>query len=189
MTRYLVVPGRGVPLPDHWSRRWVSSDPKYRWAPEPPGPPFVVTERVAALHAAISADSEPVILVAHSAGCLTVAVWASQHVGPVRAALLVTPPYLDPDWTAEPDETVDVFIGHVPREPLPFRSILVASRNDPHATFAQFEAYARDWGSELFDAGAVGHLDSKTGFGPWPDGQRLVRSLTVPPSHDGSAGT
>ncbi|MFF5217940.1 RBBP9/YdeN family alpha/beta hydrolase [Micromonospora sp. NPDC000442] len=68
----------------------------------------------------------------------------------------------------------------MPREPLPFRSILVASRNDPHATYEQFEAYARDWGSELFDAGTVGHLDSKTRFGAWPDGQRLVRSLTQP---------
>ncbi|MFK3984249.1 hypothetical protein ACI2K4_28240 [Micromonospora sp. NPDC050397] len=37
----------------------------------------------------------------------------------------------------------------------------------------------------MFDAGAVGHLDSKTGFGVWPDGQRLVRSLTQPvqPQH------
>ncbi|MEK8105611.1 alpha/beta hydrolase [Micromonospora sp. M12] len=69
-------------------------------------------------------------------------------------------------------------MGHVPREPLPFRSILVASRNDPAATFEQFEAYARDWGSELYDAGAVGHLDSRTGFGAWPNGQRLLRALT-----------
>ncbi|WBB51940.1 alpha/beta fold hydrolase [Verrucosispora sp. WMMD573] len=180
MTRYLVVPGRGIPLPGHWSRTWVREIPEFQWAPEPPGPPYVAAERVAALHAAVSADGEPVILVAHSAGCLTVAVWASQHTGPVDAALLVTPPYLDPDWTPGPDEIADVFIDHVPREPLPFRSILVASRNDPHATFEQFEAYARDWGSELFDAGVVGHLDSKTGFGGWPDGERLVRSLTKP---------
>ncbi|MFG1914550.1 RBBP9/YdeN family alpha/beta hydrolase [Micromonospora sp. NPDC048898] len=180
MTRYLVVPGRGVPSPDHWSRDWVRDCPTYRWAPEPPGPPYVAAERVAALHAAIGAASAPAILVAHSAGCLTVAVWASQHVGPVHAALLVTPPYVDPNRIPGPHETVDGFVDHVPREPLPFRSILVASRNDPSATFEQFEAYARDWGSELFDAGAVGHLDSKTGFGPWPDGQRLVRSLTRP---------
>jgi predicted alpha/beta hydrolase family esterase len=177
VTRYLVVPGRGVPFAGHWSSAWVRDHPEFRWAPEPPGPPYVATERVAALHAAITADGDPAILVAHSAGCLTVAVWAAQHAGPVRAAVLVTPPYLDPDWTPGPGETVDVFIDHVPREPLPFRSVLVASRNDPMSTFAQFEDYARDWGSELFDAGAVGHLDSKTGFGAWPDGERLVRGL------------
>src|SRR5688572_11493766 len=69
MTRYLVVPGRGVLLPGHWLRRMVTDDPRYQWAPEPPGPPYVAVERVAALHAAICASGEPVILVAHSAGC------------------------------------------------------------------------------------------------------------------------
>ncbi|MGI5241280.1 RBBP9/YdeN family alpha/beta hydrolase [Dactylosporangium sp. CA-139066] len=180
MTRYLLVPGRGIPFPGHWSRAWVRDHPEFRWAPEPPGPPYVAADRVAALHASISATDEPAILVAHSAGCLTVAVWAAQHTGPVRAALLVTPPYLDPAWAPAPGETVDVFIDQVPRGALPFRSIVVASRNDPMTTFEQFEAYARDWGPQLHDAGAVGHLDSRTGFGPWPDGERLARSLASP---------
>ena len=177
MTRYLVVPGRGIPRPGHWSRTWVRDHPDHHWAPEPPGPPYRAAERVAALHAAISADPEPAILLAHSAGCLTVALWAAQHTGPVRAALLVTPPYLDPRWIADPAPAGDVVIDRVPREPIPFRSIVVASRTDPGTTFEQFEAYARDWGSQLFDAGPVGHLDSRTGFGPWPDGERLARSL------------
>jgi uncharacterized protein len=180
MTRYLVVPGRGVPFADHWSRGWVNDYPEFTWAPEPPGPPFVATDRVAALHAAISADDEPAVLVAHSAGCLIVAVWASEHTGPVRAALLVTPPYVEPGWAPEAPETFDGFAGTVPRRPLPFPSILVASRDDPMATFEQFRAYAHDWGSELFDAGSVGHLDSKAGFGAWHDGERLARSLSGP---------
>lgn len=132
-------------------------------------------ERVAALHDAISASDEPVVLIAHSAGCLTVALWASRHTGPVRAALIVVPPYIDPKWTPRPAD--DVFIGEVPRERLPFRSIVVASTSDPYSTPAQFEDYARDWGAELYNAGDVGHLDSKTGFGPWPEGERLVATL------------
>ncbi|WP_213012884.1 RBBP9/YdeN family alpha/beta hydrolase [Paractinoplanes toevensis] len=113
-------------------------------APEAPGPPFLAVDRVAALRVAISADDEPAILVAHSAGCLVVAVWASEHTGPVRAALLVTPPYAEPGWTPAPPEIFDGFVGTVPRQPLPFRSILVASQNDPMATFEQFGAYAQD---------------------------------------------
>lgn len=180
MTRFLLVPGRGLPFPGHWSRGWVQDNPDFHWAPEPPGPPYVAEVRVAALQAAISADDEPAILVAHSAGCLTVAIWAGRHAGPVRGALLVTPPYLDPDWTPDPNESSDVFVDQVPRDTLPFRSILVASRNDPAATFEQAEAWARLWGSELYDAGPVGHLDSKAGFGPWPEGERLARSLDQP---------
>ncbi|GGM59192.1 hypothetical protein GCM10007977_070820 [Dactylosporangium sucinum] len=100
--------------------------------------------------------------------------WAARHTGPVHSALLVTPPYLDPAWTPAPGEVVNVVIDHVPRSPLPFRALLVASRNDPMTTFEQFEAYARDWGADLYDAGPVGHLDSTAGFDPgrrasaWP---------------------
>ncbi|MEH1128961.1 RBBP9/YdeN family alpha/beta hydrolase [Micromonospora sp. CPCC 206061] len=175
MTRYLVVPGRGVSFADHWTRQWVENYPNYQWAPEPPGPPYIADERVAALDAAVSASDESAVLIAHSAGCLTVALWAARHAGPVRAALLVTPPYIDPKWTPQPDD--DVFIGEVPRQPLPFRSVVVASRTDPFSSMVQFEGYARDWGAELYDAGDVGHLDSKTGFGPWSEGERLVATL------------
>ncbi|HEV7712370.1 MAG TPA: alpha/beta hydrolase [Asanoa sp.] len=164
MTRYLLVPGRGVPLAGHWMRAWAEK-PGYRWAPEPPGPPYVVDERIEALRAAVDADDTPAILIAHSAGCLTVARWAARHEGPIHAALLVTPPFIRPEWM------------DVPRRALPFRSVLVASRTDPHCTMAQARAHADDWGAELVDAGDVGHLDSATGFGPWPDGEALVGRL------------
>jgi predicted alpha/beta hydrolase family esterase len=66
----------------------------------------------------------------------------------------------------------------VPLTTLPFRTILVASRTDPYTTFAQFQSYASDWGAELFDAGDAGHLGTANGYGPWPDGERLVEALS-----------
>ncbi|WP_275408205.1 RBBP9/YdeN family alpha/beta hydrolase [Asanoa iriomotensis] len=158
------MPGRGVALPDHWMRRFAQR-PGFEWAPEPPGPPYAPDERVAALQTVVSAGEAPVVLVAHSAGCLTVALWAARHTGPVRGALLVTPPDVPPDQIV------------VPRTRLPFPSILVASRNDPYTSVAGFQALADDWGADLVDAGDVGHLDSATGFGSWPDGERLVARL------------
>src|SRR5262249_30788581 len=141
-------------------------------------------------------SDEPAILIAHSAGCLTVAIWAHRHPGPIRGALLVTPPYLDPDWT--PDEKTDrdtdtdtatdtvtdaernqSIVGPQPLNPLPFRSILVASRTDPWATFEQAGQWARAWGSEIYDAGDAGHLETANGYGPWPAGEELVRRLAA----------
>lgn len=177
MARHLLVPGRGSPRPEHWLRRWSDARPDYLWAPYPPGPPYVLEDRVAALHTAIMADDEPAVLIAHSAGCISTVVWASRHTGPVQAALLVTPPYLDPDWRPGPGDNPDFAFGAVPRERLPFRTILVASRTDPYTTFPQFEQYAADWGAELFDAGDAGHVETASGYGPWPDGERLVDSL------------
>ncbi|WP_436533904.1 RBBP9/YdeN family alpha/beta hydrolase [Actinoplanes sp. HUAS TT8] len=194
MTRVLLVPGRGVAKADHWAQQWAR-DRGYRWAPEPPGPPYRPAERVADLERVLGESDEPAILVAHSAGCLTVAYWAERQPygpptlgevplvsmagfdkitsgacgqpagvdngGPVVGALLVTPPYVE----------------EVPRRRLPFRAIVVASRDDPHAVFGEQERFAREWGAELVDAGNVGHLDSATGFGPWPQGEELLDRL------------
>jgi uncharacterized protein len=173
MTRYLLVPGRGIPRPEHWLRRWAEAHPEYRWAPEPPGPPLVLRDRVAALQAEINRSNEPAILIAHSAGCITAVVWAARHTGPVRAALLVTPPCID---GFEPDVPGDLAWA-VPRSRLPFHAVVVASRTDPYSTFAQFGQYAEDWGADLFDAGNVGHIDTASGFGPWPDGEQLINDL------------
>ncbi|MQM23990.1 hypothetical protein GFD30_00135 [Glycomyces sp. NEAU-7082] len=146
-------------------RQWAAR-PGWAWAPEPPGPPLVLADRVAALNTAIASSGEPVVLVAHSAGCIATAIWAAAHAGPVRAALLATPPDLGGQ-------------AAVPMRPLPFRSIVVASSDDPYCSPAGFAAYAAAWGSALHDAGAVGHLDSATGFGPWPDGEALVAELAA----------
>jgi predicted alpha/beta hydrolase family esterase len=156
------VPGRGAPRPEHWLQRWADAHPEYRWAPFPPGPPFILEDRVAALDETVRSDGMPAVLIAHSAGCLAVATWATRHAGPVHAALLVTPAYPDPD---------------IATGPLPFRTIVVASRTDPYTSYEQFERYAGTWGAELFDAGDAGHLDTSSGYGPWPDGERLLASL------------
>ena len=174
MDRYLLVPGRGTPTPEHWLRRWARAHPEYRWAPEPPSPPLVLRDRIAALHREVNADDKPVVLIAHSAGCITTVVWAStHHPGPVRAALLVTPPDVD---GAEPDDPSDL-PWRVPTTPLPFPTILVASRTDPHCAYERSVLYARDWGAELVDAGDAGHLDTASGYGPWPAGERLLDRL------------
>jgi predicted alpha/beta hydrolase family esterase len=134
----------------------------------------VLRERIAALDAAVRASAAPAVLVAHSAGCVVTAMWAERHTGPIHAALLVTPPWME---GATPDAAGDV-PWRVPMRPLPFRATVVASGTDPYATREQFAAYAAAWGADLVDAGDVGHLDSATGFGPWPAGERLVDILS-----------
>jgi predicted alpha/beta hydrolase family esterase len=54
--------------------------------------------------------------------------------------------------------------------PLPFPAVLVASRDDPAADYADLEALAVAWGVTLADAGAAGGIDAASGHGPWPEG-------------------
>ena len=58
----------------------------------------------------------------------------------------------------------------VPLVPLPFPSVLVASRNDPFCTPQRAADLAEAWGSEFVDAGDAGHIDVASGHGPWPEG-------------------
>ena len=65
----------------------------------------------------------------------------------------------------------------IPRERLPFPSIVVASRNDPFSEFARAEALAAAWGSRFVDVGEQGHINADAGFGPWALGERLLAAL------------
>ncbi len=60
--------------------------------------------------------------------------------------------------------------GPYPRDPLPFPSVVIASRNDPYGAFEVAEDNAAAWGSLFIDAGESGHLNADSGHGPWPEG-------------------
>jgi predicted alpha/beta hydrolase family esterase len=60
---------------------------------------------------------------------------------------------------------------------LPFRTIVLASQNDPAVSFKRARFFAESWGGDLIDLGAARHIDEKPGHGPWPDGHKLVERL------------
>jgi predicted alpha/beta hydrolase family esterase len=74
--------------------------------------------------------------------------------------------------------------GPAPREPLPFPSITIASRNDHFCSFEVAEDMAASWGSLFIDAGASGHLNGESGHGPWPEGlmvfSKFMNNLKMP---------
>jgi predicted alpha/beta hydrolase family esterase len=113
--------------------------------------------------------------VAHSLGCAVVAHAAAARPDlPVAAALLVAPADIDREHGAS--NCLRGF-APMPGAPLPFRSMVVASTNDPYMPAARARAFADDWGAEFVDAGALGHINVDAGFGPWPDGERMLRRL------------
>ena len=65
----------------------------------------------------------------------------------------------------------------VPYAPLPYRSVLVASSNDPYCPIRRAGAYARAWGSEFVRLQNAGHINVESGFGDWPLGLALLQSL------------
>lgn len=125
---------------------------------------------VAQLDKAIADCSRPPVLIAHSLGCLTVAHWVAEGAGrPVRAAMLVTPA----DVEDNPEPAIQGF-DPIPRQAFPFPTLVAASSSDRWMTPERARYFADRWGAQFADAGDVGHLTVKGGYGPWPLGERLL---------------
>jgi len=180
----LMVPGLRDHVPEHWQTLLQAElqAAGHNTASVPPleADKLSCTARVAALDKAVSAIDGPVILVAHSAGVMITVHWARRHARKIHGALLATPADLDtPLPSGYPTHDVLQKNGWLPcpRRPLPFPSIVAASRNDPLAQYARVAGMAADWGSQLVDLGEVGHLNPASGFGPWPGAQALIDAL------------
>lgn len=169
----LTVPGLGGSGPSHWQSLWESSRPDTRrvelgmW--HTPHRNSWVTK----LDQAIREAEGPVVLAAHSLGCLAVAWWAElagQTYGtPVAGALLVAPADVD----GGSHEALRAF-SPSPAKPLPFPSILVASSDDPWVGIDHARNLAANWGSVFVDTGPQGHLNADSDLGWWHDGQVLL---------------
>jgi predicted alpha/beta hydrolase family esterase len=85
----------------------------------------------------------------------------------VAGAFLVAPPNVE-NPAIRPRHLLT--FGPARRDPLPFPSVTIASRNDSFCEFEKAEEMAADWGSLFMDAGESGHLNHESGHGPWPEG-------------------
>lgn len=170
--RILIVPGWHGSGPGHWQSLWAEQLPGAERVEQddwftPKRAPWVRR-----LEECVLARPDPVVIVAHSLGCI-----ATTHMGPeaaarVAGALLVAP--ADPERRAQ---LVD--FAPVPSVSLPYRSVLVASSNDPFCPIRLAGAYARAWGSELVRLQNAGHVNVDSGHGAWPLGLALLQSLTA----------
>ena len=176
----LIVPGLRGDVPQHWQTLLAARLPRVRSVAPMGRDDLDCAVRVAAIEQEAQAIDGPLVIVAHSAGCIAVAHWALQTKRPVLGALLATPPDLE---SPAPDGNPTLEALHaggwlpVPRSTLPFRSIVGASRNDPLGQFEHIAALAFDWGAELADLGLVGHLNPASGHGDWPQADTFIAGL------------
>ena len=170
----LILPGWQGRGPAHWQMQWVRLHghtlvEQNDWLQPRRG------DWLARLDEVIVDAPGPVVLVAHSLGCILVAAWASfsRHTARVRGALLVAP------GDVEAPDMLDRFPGWTPivRQPLPFKSILVGSQNDPYCCADRAQAMAQDWGAQWLDLGLAGHINADSSLGAWPQGHALLQTF------------
>jgi len=175
MARILIVPGWRDSGPGHWQSLWAEQLPG---AVRVRQDDWVTPSRsawVASIARTILEQPEPVVVAAHSLGCIATVHLPPEAATRISGALLVAP--------ADPERRgVLADFAPVPYQPLPYRSVLVASSNDPFCPVRLAGAYARAWGSEFVRMQNAGHINVEAGFGPWPLGLALLQSLTDNPT-------
>jgi len=184
LSTVLIVPGLRDHVDAHWQTLLAARLPRVRTVPPMGRADLDCAARVQAIEREIAAIEGPVLIVAHSGGCVMVAHWArsTRHAGRVRGALLATPPDFErpmPDGYPTLEALQASGWLPVPRERLPFRSLVALSDNDPLGARERVIALAQAWGSETVALGAVGHLNPASGYGEWPRAEQLIDELAA----------
>jgi predicted alpha/beta hydrolase family esterase len=157
--------------PQHWQTHWERKHPEFQRVPHRDWNNPQCHEWVAELDAAIAEGEGAPILVAHSLGCMLVANWArSGSPLKVAGAFLVAPS--DVDAPSYPVEAAG--FAPMPMEKLPFPSVMVVSSNDEYVTLERARDMAAAWGSKLVEIGDAGHINGASGYGEWPEGEKML---------------
>lgn len=169
--RFIIVPGWRDSGPGHWQSLWAE---RVQGAVRVQQDDWQTPTRnawVGSLARTILLQDEPVVVVAHSLGCIATAHLPDEAAARIHGALLVAP--ADPERRAVLSD-----FAPVPFQKLPYRNVLVASSNDPFCPVRLAGAYARAWGSEFVRVPDAGHINTESGHGEWPLGIALLQSLT-----------
>ena len=177
----LIVPGLRDHVEQHWQTLLAKKLTNVREVPPMGRADLDCAKRVAAIEREVASIEGPIVIVAHSGGVIALAHWARRSKHSIRGALLAAPP----DFQREMPEGYPTIAAldaggwlPVPVAPLPFPTILAASRNDPLCRFHRACEMALNWHSRFVDLGDVGHLNPASGFGEWPQAEELVSELS-----------
>lgn len=170
LIRYLIVPGWQGSPDNHWQSHWQRTLPNSARVEQHDWLTPQRRDWVKALEQAIAAEPTPVILIAHSLGCIAVAHWAAQAkpalLRQVRGALLVAPADVERPTCAEALRN----FAPIPLQALPFPSQVVSSDNDPAVSVTRALYLAQAWGADAGLLSNAGHINVKSGHQRWEQG-------------------
>ena len=167
----LVLPGVNGSGAGHFQTAWEEAFPEFQRVEQADWDHPDYTLWSTRLTEAVAHSARPVVLLAHSLGTSLVMRWSLEKpalAAKVAGAFLVAPTDRD-RFEGAPDSTVRGF-GLMILKRLPFRSVVIASRDDDRVTFERATEFARAWGATLVDAGYLGHMGTAAQLSIWPRG-------------------
>jgi len=174
MINYFIVPGLGNSGPDHWQTFFEKSGTNFRRIEQKEWDAPLRSDWVTTIDKVVSEyDLSTVILIGHSLGCSTIAHWAAQFKRQIMGALLVSPSDIESPVYTFPAKGFDP----IPTAKFNFKTIIVASEDDPWVSRDRAKYFANNWGSELITIGKAGHINTASGYGEWPQGLEILKML------------
>lgn len=171
----LLVPGIGNSGPEHWQSYWEGRYSNVVRLQQRDWDNPVCSEWSNSLDSAIKSMGSPIVIAAHSLGCLLVANWLATSKHKIAGVLLVAVPNPDgPNFPSQAKGFTPLF-----RQAIACPSIVVASTNDPYGNIDFAHQCANDWGSRFISIGLAGHINGASGLKEWEAGMGFLRSLAV----------
>ena len=175
MTNYLIVPGLGNSGPEHWQTFFENSGDNFKRITQQEWDAPVCNDWVAAIDKSVSDyDAASVILIGHSLGCTTIAHWATRYKKKIKGALLVAPSDVEAQEYTFPAKG----FSPTPTEKINFKTIVVASEDDPWVSLQRAKHFAENWGSEFVNIGKAGHINAASGHKEWKEGFEILKRLS-----------
>jgi predicted alpha/beta hydrolase family esterase len=170
---YLIVPGLNNSGPRHWQSFWAKSLPNATRVVQRCWDKPQKEEWIETLDKAVRNLGSDTIIVAHSLGVATTVMWLTQKAeqskipSQVKGAFLVSPSDVDNI------EIIKSF-APMPLQKLSVPACVVASENDPFVSMERALFFANAWGVPVFNAGALGHINSDSDLGEWEQGRQFL---------------
>lgn len=163
----LIVPGLRNSDEQHWQTLWQARLPTSKRIQVDNWNTPDLEKWKAGIHTELNKFDKPAVIIAHSFGTLASASIAAEFPEKVTALFLVAP--------ADPDKFQ--IASHLPQTFLPVPAKIIASSNDPWLTDSKAAYWALQWGADFLRLNNVGHINSESNLGFWPDGVAQLQEL------------
>lgn len=163
----LIVPGLHNSNEQHWQSLWQAQLPHSKRIDVEDWSTPDLEKWKAAIWVELARLNKPAVLIAHSFGTLASASIAAEFPEKIAALFLVAP--------ADPDKFK--IAKRLPQRPLRVPAKIIASTNDPWLSDSKAAYWALQWGTDFLRLKNVGHINSESNLGTWPEGIQQLQLL------------
>jgi predicted alpha/beta hydrolase family esterase len=172
-SKVFILPGLNNSGPDHWQTHWEIQYGFLRIEQRDWDTPVCDDWINQIQDSTKNFQDQNIILVGHSLACCTIVHWSNKFRRMIKGALMVGPS--DVEAPSYPSGTTG--FAPMPLDPVPFPTVVIASSNDEFVSFGRAKYFAGHWKSLLVNIGPLGHINSASKLGLWPEGFGWLEKL------------